>query len=73
MSIHKSLSRGDTLKRHKNVLSREERISILEEKNKWQEGDSIYNLPKVANRKAVVKKKAKKKEDEADATAAAEE
>lgn len=72
MSIHKSLNRGDTLKRHKNVLTREERITVLESKGKWKEGDSIYNLPKVANRKPVVKKKSKKKKEDAAEKAAEE-
>ena len=62
MSIHKSLSVGDSLKKHRNVLSREERIARLEKAGRWKEGDSILGLAKVRNIKVVSKKKAKKKE-----------
>jgi len=72
MSVHRSLLSGGGLKRHRNVLRREERIKKLEEEEKWEDGTSIYGLPKVRNIKVAVKKKAKKKEDETEGEAAAE-
>jgi small basic protein (TIGR04137 family) len=39
------------LKRHRNVLSREERIKVLKTEERWQEGDKVIGLPKVAHRK----------------------
>lgn len=64
MSIHKSLVSKGRLKRHRNVLSRTERILRLEEEEKWAEGkNSIFALPKV--RVAKLKRShAKKKEAE---------
>lgn len=62
MSIHKSLNVGDRLMKHRNVLSREERLARLEKEGKWKEGDAILGLPKVRNIKVVSRKKAKAKE-----------
>ncbi|MGC9259560.1 MAG: small basic protein [Phycisphaerae bacterium] len=72
MSLDRSLKGKSTLERHRNVLKRAERISMLEDNEKWTEGKSgIFNLPKVAHRKAVAAKKAPKAEaGEAVATAA---
>jgi len=71
MSLHKSLLAGRRAGRHRNVLSREERIAKLREDGRWDEsGSSVYGLPKVRSIKAVAGKKAKKKE-EAAATAEA--
>jgi small basic protein (TIGR04137 family) len=68
MSIHKSLVPKGRLRRHRNVLSRTERIAKLEEDEKWdEEQDSVFGLPKV---RVVRLKKAhakKKKEEEAEA------
>jgi len=70
MSIHKSLTTKNRLRRHRNVLSRLERILKLEEEERWsEEGDSVFALPKV--RVARLKKShAKKKEATAEAEAA---
>jgi small basic protein (TIGR04137 family) len=55
MSIHGSyVSKGGFVK-HRNVLSRAERIERLKVEGKWSEKDakgksaSIFNLPKVRN------------------------
>ena len=67
MSIDRSLKTADSLTRHRNVLTREERLAALAEDEKWEEGkDSVFGLPKVSHRKASVGKKVKKvaKEDE---------
>ena len=62
MSIDPSLKSSGNLARHRNVLSRAERIAILEEKDRFQSGeDDPLGLPKVANRKVIAGGKAKKK------------
>ena len=72
MSVHKSLVAKGRLKRHRNVLTRTERIEELEKEEKWEpEKDSVFSLPKV--RVAKLKKShAKKKEAEEEEEAAAE-
>ncbi|MCY3019033.1 MAG: small basic protein [Planctomycetota bacterium] len=61
MSIHKSLRTGGSLVKHRNVLTRAERIKILEEAGNWrEEKDSVLGLRKVKSIKAAAKKKAKK-------------
>lgn len=51
MSVDRSLKVKSALKRHRNVLSREERIKALKTEERWSEGDKVLGLPKVANRK----------------------
>ena len=51
MSVDPSLKVKSALKRHRNVLSREERIKVLKTEERWQEGDKVVGLPKVAHRK----------------------
>ena len=51
MSIDPSLKSKGALSRHRNVLSRDERLEILKEEDRWEEGRSVLGLPKVANRK----------------------
>lgn len=65
MSLDKSLKIEEALTRHRNVLTRAERIERLKELRKWDEGRSPFNLPKVAHRKAAIGKKTKSKKDEA--------
>ena len=62
MSLDKSLKSKASLARHRNVLSRAERIERLKAEDRWEEGQSPVHLPKVANRKAKVGKKGKSKE-----------
>ena len=75
MSIHKSLVAKGRLRRHRNVLSRTERIATHEQEEKWEaEKDSIFNLPKVRVAKlkrATKKKEVKEGEDEEAAVATA--
>lgn len=52
MSIDKSLVTRGRLARHRNVLSRAERVFLLEEEGKWHEGMSVFGLPKVRHIKA---------------------
>ncbi len=51
MSIHKSLKVKGTLTRHRNVLTRGERMELLSKTGRWKKGQSIYGLPKTRTRK----------------------
>ena len=63
MSIDRSLRRGNQLARARNVLTRGERIRILQDEERWQEGRSPFGLPKVRVIKVAVKKKKAKEEE----------
>ena len=47
MSVDRSLKSTNKLTRRRNVLSRAERIEKLQVEGRWEEGDSVYGLPKV--------------------------
>jgi small basic protein (TIGR04137 family) len=64
MSIDKSLRRKNSLERARNVLTRGERIKMLRDEDRWQEGRSPFHLPKVRVHRLVVKKAKKAKEEE---------
>jgi small basic protein (TIGR04137 family) len=64
MSMDQSLRRKNQLARSRNVLTRAERIKVLQDEERWQEGRSPYGLPKVRVLK-VAKKGKKSKEEEA--------
>lgn len=68
MSIDRSLKVKGALSRHRNVISRAERLEILKEEDRWSEGDAVLGLPKVGHRKSHAGRKAK---DEPKAEAAA--
>jgi small basic protein (TIGR04137 family) len=51
MSVDRSLKIRGALSRHRNVLTRAERVQMLKDEEKWNEGDSLLGLPKVAHRK----------------------
>ena len=72
MSIDRSLKSKNVLARHRNVLTRTERLAILEEDDRWEESQSVFGLPKVVHRKSLAGQKAKKEEKAAEAAAAAE-
>jgi small basic protein (TIGR04137 family) len=59
MSLDRSLRQKNALVRHRNVLRRDERMTALKEQEKWEEGRSLFGLPKVAHRKVATKKAAK--------------
>ena len=61
MSIDRSLKSGTGMTKHRNVLSRTERIAKLTAKDDFsmEDGDPL-GLPKVANRKVTASKTAKK-------------
>jgi len=52
MSIDRSLKVKGALARHRNVLTRAERVDKLKEGERWSEENSLLGLPKVANRKS---------------------
>ncbi|MBP7051657.1 MAG: small basic protein [Phycisphaerae bacterium] len=62
MSIDPSLKLKNALVRHRNVLTRAERIDVLKDEERWNEGDPVLGLPKVAHRKSAAGKKAKAEE-----------
>lgn len=69
MSIDRSLKIKGALSRHRNVLSRNERIEQLKNEDRWEEGDDVTGLPKVGHRKIhTSSKKAEKAEEEEAAT-----
>ncbi len=59
MSIDRSLKLKNALVRHRNVLTRAERIQVLQDEERWTEDQSVLGLPKVAHRKSTAGKKAK--------------
>jgi len=70
MSIHPSLRTAGSLTKHRNVLTRTERILKLQDAGRWVEGkNKVLGLPKVKNIKAAAKKKAKDAADGADGVA----
>lgn len=69
MSIDRSLKIKGALSRHRNVLSRAERIEKLAEEQQWSDQDSVFGLPKVAHRKSTSGKKIAKAEKAAEAAA----
>ena len=59
MSVDRSLKIKGALTRHRNVLTRAERIEQLKDEDRWSEGDSLLGLPKVAHRKSHAGRKGK--------------
>ncbi len=65
MSRDKTLKSKDSLARHRNVLTRAERIGKMKEMGAWSDDRSPVGLPKIAHRKVAVGGKTKKKTEEA--------
>src|SRR3954452_24179571 len=59
MSLDRSLKAANALIRHRNVLTRGERLDKLKEAEKWNEDKSPLGLPKVAHRKMAIAKAVK--------------
>lgn len=71
MSRDKTLKSKSSLARHRNVLTRAERIATLQDTGLWTEDSTAVGLPKVIHRKASVGKKDKAdKKQETDGDAA---
>ena len=56
MSQHPSLRSKEKDKQHRSVLKRYERVRELKAKEKWEEGNSVFGLPKLKIIKFKVKK-----------------
>ena len=63
MSIDRSLKVRGALTRHRNVLTRAERIEILKDEERWDENQAVLGLPKVAHRKSHAGRKSAKPEE----------
>ncbi len=63
MTIDKSLKIKKGVSRSRNVLTRVERIEKLQGMDRWVEGTSPFDLPKVRVYKTIIKKKKKAKEE----------
>ncbi len=48
MTMHNSF-KGSGLSKHRNVLSRAERIEKLKAEGRWEKSDGVTGLPKVRN------------------------
>ncbi len=51
MSIDKSLKKGGSLARSRNVLKRAERLALLQEDDRWKPSQGVFNLPKTKSRR----------------------
>ncbi|MBI4568662.1 MAG: small basic protein [Planctomycetes bacterium] len=73
MSVHKSLRSRMSLARHRNVITRAERLEKLAQLGRWTEGSSVFGIPKtkVVAKIRRVKKKEKKEEAVAEGAEAA--
>jgi small basic protein (TIGR04137 family) len=71
MSLDRSLKSASALVRHRNVLTRTERLEKLTDEERWNESKSVFGLPKVAHRKQALAKAEKAEGTEAVAGAAA--
>jgi small basic protein (TIGR04137 family) len=63
MSIDQSLRRKNQLARARNVLTRAERIKVLQDEERWKDGRTPFGLPKVRVMKAAKKPKKAKEEE----------
>ena len=59
MSIDRSLKIKGALTRHRNVLTRAERVEKLKDEERWSDENSLFGLPKVAHRKSHAGRKEK--------------
>ena len=65
MSMDRSLRSANSLVRHRNVLTRAERLDKLAEDGKWSQSNTVFGLPKVEHRKQQLIKEAPKEAPEA--------
>lgn len=70
MTIDKSLRVKSGAIQNRNVLTRAERVSRLQETERWKDGQSVLGLPKVRVLKLALKKKKKAKAVEGEEGAA---
>ena len=72
MSLDRSLKTAGSLTRHRNVLTRAERLKKLAEEERWTEDQGVFGLPKVSHRNLKVGKKSKEKKETKEEAAASE-
>ena len=65
MSIDRTLKIKGALSRHRNVLTRTERIEKLKDEERWSDEQSVFGLPKVAHRKSHAGRKIKEAPEKA--------
>ena len=61
--MHKSLVTKNRLERHRNVMTRAERVEKLAKSGKLSDEESIYGLPKVKVRRVRKRVKVKKQKE----------
>ncbi|MFH1202292.1 MAG: small basic protein [Candidatus Omnitrophota bacterium] len=71
MSVHPSLRAVDKTKLQKSVLKLVEKIKVLMKKGVWQEGSSVFGLPKIKTVRVKIRKEKAAKEATPEAAAAA--
>jgi small basic protein (TIGR04137 family) len=64
MSLDKSLKKGAALTRSRNVLSRAERLALLQEDERWTPANGVFNLPKTKSRRLAPGQSGPKKPEE---------
>jgi small basic protein (TIGR04137 family) len=65
VSIHSSFRTSGNAAKHRNVLTRLERLEKLEAAERWNSAeDGLFGMPKVRSIKVAMKKKKKKGEEE---------
>lgn len=64
MSLDKSLRKAGGLSRQRNVLTRPERLALLQEDEKWKPEAGVYNLPKTKYRRLAPGQSGPKRPDE---------
>lgn len=73
MSVDRSLRIKNSLERHRNVLTRAERVTSLLDQDRWSDDTSALGLPKIPHRKGKAGKKKAEVEAQAATTEAVEE
>jgi len=63
MSLDKSLKKGGNLARARNVLTRAERLAVLQDDERWRPEAGIYNLPKTKFRRLAAGQSGPKRPD----------
>ena len=51
MSLDKSLKKASSMARARNVLTRAERLAVLQEDERWVPEKGVFNLPKTKYRR----------------------
>jgi small basic protein (TIGR04137 family) len=65
--MHPSLKAASKGRKQQTVLKRIERLKTMQDKEKWQEGDDVYHLPKLKTIRIKIKKEKAEKAVEAGA------